>query len=50
MLERALRDVHFNVDPKKAAKQQALEVWEVWVYGMEVWNILNVLKYPISQP
>ncbi len=26
MLERALRDVHFNVDPKKAAKQQALEV------------------------
>lgn len=25
MLERALRDVHFNVDPKKGAKQQALE-------------------------
>ena len=44
MLERALRDVHFNVDPKKAAKQQALEVWKVWMWGMEVWNILNVLK------
>lgn len=26
MLERALRDVHFNVDLKKSAKQQALEV------------------------
>ncbi|KAF8060050.1 Sbds [Scenedesmus sp. PABB004] len=26
MLERALRDVHFNPDPKKSAKQQALEV------------------------
>jgi ribosome maturation protein SDO1 len=26
LLERALRDVHFNVDPKKSAKQQALEV------------------------
>lgn len=26
MLERALRDIHFNVDPKKSAKQQALEV------------------------
>jgi ribosome maturation protein SDO1 len=26
VLERALRDVHFNLDPKKAAKQQALEV------------------------
>jgi ribosome maturation protein SDO1 len=26
MLERALRDVHFNIDPKKSAKQQALEV------------------------
>ncbi|EFJ42254.1 hypothetical protein VOLCADRAFT_83724 [Volvox carteri f. nagariensis] len=25
MLERALRDIHFNVDPKKSAKQQALE-------------------------
>mmetsp|Transcript_13793 Transcript_13793/g.29761 ORF Transcript_13793/g.29761 Transcript_13793/m.29761 type:complete len:405 (+) Transcript_13793:177-1391(+) len=25
MLERALRDVHFNLDPKKSAKQQALE-------------------------
>eukprot|EP00955_Chlamydomonas_euryale_P113224 366202-Chlamydomonas_euryale.AAC.7 len=25
MLERALRDVHFNIDPKKSAKQQALE-------------------------
>ncbi|GAX74278.1 hypothetical protein CEUSTIGMA_g1727.t1 [Chlamydomonas eustigma] len=25
MLERALRDVHFNLDPKKTAKQQALE-------------------------
>jgi len=26
MLERALRDVHFSIDPKKSAKQQALEV------------------------
>lgn len=26
MLERALRDVHFNPDSKKSAKQQALEV------------------------
>lgn len=26
MLERALRDIHFNPDPKKSAKQQALEV------------------------
>jgi ribosome maturation protein SDO1 len=26
MLERALRDLHFNLDPKKSAKQQALEV------------------------
>jgi hypothetical protein len=26
MLERALRDVHFNPDPKKSAKQHALEV------------------------
>lgn len=26
MLERALRDIHFNLDPKKSAKQQALEV------------------------
>ncbi|KAG1671280.1 hypothetical protein FOA52_010851 [Chlamydomonas sp. UWO 241] len=25
MLERALRDAHFNVDPKRGAKQQALE-------------------------
>lgn len=25
MLERALRDIHFNCDPKKSAKQQALE-------------------------
>ncbi|GIL92274.1 hypothetical protein Vretimale_18438 [Volvox reticuliferus] len=25
MLERALRDIHFNLDPKKSAKQQALE-------------------------
>ena len=29
MLERALRDVHFNVDPKKGAKQQALEALPV---------------------
>lgn len=26
MLERALRDIHFSVDPKRTAKQQALEV------------------------
>ena len=26
MLERALRDCHFNPDPKKSAKQHALEV------------------------
>ena len=26
VLERALRDLHFNPDPKKSAKQQALEV------------------------
>lgn len=26
MLEKALRDVHFNPDPKKTAKQHALEV------------------------
>lgn len=26
MLERALRDVHFSVDPKRPAKAQALEV------------------------
>lgn len=26
MLERALKDIHFNPDPKKSAKQQALEV------------------------
>ncbi len=26
LIERALRDVHFNVDLKKSAKQQALEV------------------------
>lgn len=26
MLERAIRDMHFNPDPKKSAKQQALEV------------------------
>ncbi len=26
MLERALRDAHFAVDPKRSAKQQALEV------------------------
>ena len=26
MMERALRDVHFSVDPKKSSKQQALEV------------------------
>ena len=26
MLERALKDLHFNPDPKKSAKQQALEV------------------------
>ena len=26
MLERALRDVHFSVDPKRSAKAQALEV------------------------
>ncbi|KAG2493699.1 hypothetical protein HYH03_008213 [Edaphochlamys debaryana] len=25
MLERALRDIHFNLDPKKSAKQQAFE-------------------------
>ena len=28
MMERALRDVHFSVDPKKSAKQQALEVFK----------------------
>jgi hypothetical protein len=28
MLERALKDIHFNPDPKKSAKQQALEVCE----------------------
>ena len=26
MVERALRDVHFSVDPKRGAKQQALQV------------------------
>jgi ribosome maturation protein SDO1 len=26
MIERALRDVHFSVDPKRSAKQQALHV------------------------
>lgn len=26
MLERALRDAHFSIDPKRSAKQQALEV------------------------
>lgn len=26
MLERALKDAHFAVDPKRSAKQQALEV------------------------
>ena len=26
MLERSLRDIHFAVDPKRPAKQQALEV------------------------
>ncbi len=26
MIERALRDAHFNVDPKRPAKAQALEV------------------------
>lgn len=26
LIERALRDVHFNLDPKRSAKQQALEV------------------------
>ena len=25
MIERALRDVHFSVDPKRGAKQQALQ-------------------------
>jgi ribosome maturation protein SDO1 len=28
LIERALRDVHFSVDPKRSAKQQALEVRE----------------------
>lgn len=36
MLERALRDAHFAVDPKRSAKQQALEVRCVcstgWLY------------------
>ena len=26
MIERALRDCHFSVDPKRSAKQQALQV------------------------
>ena len=26
VLERALRDIHFSVDPKRSAKQQALAV------------------------
>ena len=26
MLERSLRDIHFAVDPKRGAKQQALDV------------------------
>lgn len=31
MLERALKDVHFNVDPKKTAKQQAIGEVKFWV-------------------
>lgn len=27
MLERAMKDLHVSVDPKRSAKQQALEVW-----------------------
>ncbi len=26
LIERALREAHFNADPKRSAKQQALEV------------------------
>jgi ribosome maturation protein SDO1 len=26
MLERALKDIHISIDPKRSAKQQALEV------------------------
>lgn len=46
MLERALRDVHFNVDPKKAAKQQALEVrrshkhlYNVLAWARQRWGV-----------
>ena len=34
MLERALKDVHFSVDPKRPAKAQALEVrGRAWAAG-----------------
>lgn len=26
VIEKALKDIHFNVDPKRSAKQQALDV------------------------
>jgi hypothetical protein len=44
MLERALKDIHFNPDPKKSAKQQALEVCG----GAALAWIMSVL--PVRQP
>ena len=42
MLERALRDAHYAVDPKRPAKAQAMEVGEGWVRaaggGLGVWS------------
>lgn len=39
MLERALKDIHFSVDPKRTAKQQALAV-RLAAHGMRLADML----------
>ena len=51
MLERALRDVHFSVDPKRSAKAQALEVGWGWGVGWGVaWGGLTLAEPPPPPP
>lgn len=54
MLERALRDVHFSVDPKRPAKAQALEVGPgqgrrggTWL-GSATWRIARIAVHGIA--
>ena len=40
MIERALRDCHFSVDPKRSAKQQALQARPLALFSGQSWHSL----------